>query len=381
MAIIPIAGKVELPNWKDVIYREDFLQAMSSTTRVISGRVELLDPSGEPVRDLPVDSVSLGCDSTADLMWECSATISDMSLIPKDPTDVLHPFSGYSIKLWWMIKLPTTWAEIPCGRYFINNPSVDRTKDGVKFSIQGIDVMNEIRKNLWSGDYMVPVGGLTHGAAIRKIIVDRAPHLEVRLDGYGGVLPTNYEVGEAGRDPLEDIKSLADAGGLIVRADREGVIVIKDKMTKVNRELDLTYISLSLNRSLDISSVANRVTVRSSSSQVVPPVYATVEDKNPDSPLYVGRGRIWSVVENMDSLTTVEDCKRAAEALLAERAVVMEPLSVPIPTRPDLEPGCQLIMHDEPSRTDGVWECSGWSMELGPGSTMGLKILPRKVTL
>jgi len=195
-----------------------------------------------------------------------------------------------------------------------------------------------------------------------------APQLPLRIDATSTVvLPTPYEVGS--RDPLEDVLTIAALGGLIVRSDREGAVLVSlppapDVIRADWQEGDDCPVT-DLDRGLQTSSMVNSVTVVSTSPDIKPPVSSTVEDDDPSSPTYIGG--VWGrrgVTIRSDAVASPDAAANLARATLAGRRRPTEAVVVQVPPRGDLSYGDLISLARMQSGVAGLFRVAKWRLPI-----------------
>lgn len=351
---------------------DPYYAAVASNTRTVKTVVEIIDAEGARLKTLPVTSGSVSCDGSVDERWSANFQIDDRGLTPRVSTDVLHPFSNLRVLIWWMIHTSEGWAAVPCGAYYLSKPQMGHGKGGFTLAVEALDPIARIRRNTWGGG-MLNLGGMTVSAALQAILTSRAPGYQWRITDTPYTLPATYEVGDADRDPWEDVLAIADAAAFRVYTDRLGVIIAEPRtVTGTATGPNLTGRITTLARSLDETSALNQVTVRSTSEEVDPPVYATVSDNDPSSPLWVGHGYIYSGTFGRDAITTVDQCRALAETTLRERRTLTEDVDVEMVADPSLDPWMMVPITDQATGAAGVYQVKSWALDLAPGSGMRL---------
>ncbi len=377
------------PGWQEVVRSTAFLEAAAAPRRTVSAHVEMIDDNNIVVATLPALAGQVSCDSTAIQRWEANLTLGAAEYMPSEVDDLLHPLSGLRARFWWHLLLPNGLvAKIPVGTYYTSAPSARLASNGdYAITVKMIDPISKIRRNKWGPGDVIDLGGQTVSDALATVINDRAPFFSPRITPTTEVLPDIYEVGQVGRDPLEDIQAIADAAAYQVYTDREGQLVAEPRTAASNGQtvLDLSVGDdcrmESLSRTLDEAQLLNRLTVRSKSPEVDPPVYATVEDDDPASPLYIGRGFIYADVIDSDAVTTEEACRNLATVELADRRALIESVDLVHTVRPEINPG-ELIEVTEPKTgATGVYQISSWAIGLEPGSLMRTRVTDRRINI
>lgn len=275
-----------------------------------------------------------------------------------------------------MIRLNDyTWGEVPVGTYYLDWPSV--TDDGeaaVGMSAQGSDAVAELKRNTW--DTLLDVAGMEASEAIRQIIEDRAPWAQVAITPSDHRLPDEWEAGEPGGDPVDDIEAIANAAGMIFHADRMGVLTLTDRPTMLGATAarfmegpDAAITSISAD--IDLDEVLNRVTVASSGrledsdGEELPPIVAVAEDDDPTSPLWVGLDHIYHHRVESDQIATQAQAERMARDLLDGARSLVDQVELVVFAHPHLDPGEVIEVNAERAGVSGHRQIDDWSLALG----------------
>src|SRR5699024_218311 len=114
-------------------------------------------------------------------------------------------------------------------------------------------------------------------------------------------------------------------------------------------------------------------------SEVDPPVWATVQNDDPGSPLWVGHGFVYSDTVQSDTVTTTDACRELAKTILAERSALMESVDVVHRPRPEVDPLQLIAVTEADTGTRGTWQIASWDLDLEPGSMQRIVASGRRI--
>ncbi|UNX54075.1 DUF5047 domain-containing protein [Georgenia sp. TF02-10] len=370
--------------WRELVVSEAFQEALDGREIEQSARVEIVAEDGTVLATLGgeaathpgVESASVTCDSGASIRWGLSMTVTDETLFPRTPGDLLHPLAHNRARVWWRLQLPDgTWGEVPVGTYYLEVPDLDDQPDGpIVFSVTGSDAVAEIKRATW--DTAVQVGGMTCSDAIAMILASQAPWAPTAITPTGHRLPTDYEPGEPGGDPWADVERIAAAAGMVAYVDRMGVVTVEPIPTGAvpvavfTEGAGATFSDVRVG--LDLDDLANKVTVVSTSPDVEPPLTAVATDDDPSSPLWIGHGHTYHKRVESGEITTQAQADDLARATLADLQQPVEQVTVTHLPRPDLDPGDTIVLERARAGVAGPRRVVSWSLDL-PADGSGMQ--------
>lgn len=374
------------PTWQQVIISPAYQRSARAATRRVGARVDLIDDTGLVAATIPAAGGSVSCDSTVDERWSADISLARPRFMPRGTTDLLHPLSGLRVRLWWELRLDTgLLAEVPVGTFLPSEPAASHSADQFGLTIHLLDVISRIRRNKWGGGRTLELGGMTVSAALRTILADRAPEATLRITDTAETLPDVYQVGEPGRDPWKDVLAVAEAAAFTVHSDRLGAIVAEPRPTSSN---SATVLELetgpgcrmeSVNRTLDASKLLNTVTVMSSNPQVDPPVWSTVENTTPGSPLNINTAPRFADVFTSDTVTSSQAARQLALTILAEHQALLETVAVTHQARPEIDPLELMLVSDRDTGATGNYQIASWKLGLAPGELQSTSAATRRI--
>lgn len=358
-----------MTSWRDTIESAAFVAAVTAEQRTVGSRVEMVDRLGNSVLDLPVDSGNVSFKGEQAEQWACSLTLSDPDLVPRSPYDPLDPRSGLRCRIWWRILDGGSWLEVPLGTYWLEDPDVSDDGTTVRIGVTGRDAVATARRGGY-GTQTVGVSGYTVDAALLHILFVVAPTVAVRIDPSTVTLPATYELGSSD-DPWDDVADIASMAGLVVRADREGALLVAPTPEPSTVRADLQEgddcAVVALTRGIKTSSIVNRVVAVSTSPEVNPPIVGVVEDDDEASPTWVGRYGPYVTTIKSDKIATQEGAEGMARAAFERWRLPMETVTVTIPQRPDLGYRDLCSVSSTRAAVSGMYRVSGWELPLaGP---------------
>jgi len=371
-----------LQTWQDLKISPAFRAAiMSPARRITSCRVSLVDLAhkptyilgrrGEPLSDLPITGGEVVMRGESDQVWSCSLTIDDPAWVPRSPADPLHPLSPYRIAIWWRIRLASgLWGEIPLAVFRTGKPKTDSRG---RTTITGEDVLSVAKRGGYGGA-VIPVGGLTVDAALKRLFATVAPTVPFVAEPSSVVLPDVYELGR--RKASEDWTDLADMAGQVIRADREGTLRSATPPTAGDIKLSLVEgpgcIMTDVERELS-DTVYNRVVVNCTNPDLTEPLYGVDQDDDPTSPTWVGAFGPYELTIDSDVPTTVEAATNMARMQRARYRRPAETVSTKIRPRPDLDYRDTVQVTRQRTGVAGLYQVSGLRLPLPiPGHEPGL---------
>lgn len=340
-----VSGSLTLPrvlSWQEWIRTEAWATAIHDPARRVRVRGEILNPDGVVVRDLSVDDgLLLGgqvtCDGDRRGTWSGSISVH-RSLIPQSEWDLLHPFARNRVRLWWDLWVRSRWVPLPIGTFYNRMPKLSDDGAGVTVTVELVSPLEFVSRAKWNE--ALSVGGMDAADAIGAILRNRAPWLPIQVTPAGYDLPATWELGAPGKDPLDDVAAIAEAGSLVVLVDRLGQAVVKPRPT--GRSAVASFVEgpdclvSEISSETDESTVLNSVTFRSSSSEVDPPVSGSAQIT--DGALAVSRS--WLLHEDFtsDVATTAEQCVQLSQNKLADLRSITTLETLTHAARPDIEP-------------------------------------------
>src|SRR5690625_3339604 len=344
--------------WQQLVDSSLYVQAVTSRQPVNDARVEIISPGGAVVATLGgpsathpgVISGSVSCDGESAVRWTCDLTISNDALVPESAGDLLHPLSHKLVRVWWRTLLADgMWGEVPVGTYYLDWTDVtDAGGATVTMSVRGSDPVAELARNTW--DTSLDVSGMNTAEAVRQIVRDRAPWAKVAISPTDYTLPDEWEAGQPGGNPVDDILAIADAAGMVFYADRMGVLTLEPAPEPLSAPR-LTFAEgpgarmTQISAEVDLDRIANAITLASSgrmedeSGNEMPPIVAYVEDDDPTSPLWVGHEHIYHRRFESDQIQSQDQANRMAARLLDDYRAIVDTVAVTHFARPELDPG------------------------------------------
>ena len=192
--------------------------------------VDVRDPSGLVISTLSVVGGNAQMDATQSTRSSCHLTLQDPTgaLVPNAASDILQPYSGYTLQLRRGIQYGDGSTEtFPLGVFWPYNPPVQDTGSGLQITIDGYDTSKIIARSRWTTPYNV-AGGTNTADAIRALINSRMTGLLYNVTRTNSTVPaTTFGADTSQNDPWNDAQALAASDGMEVFFDANGVVVIR----------------------------------------------------------------------------------------------------------------------------------------------------------
>lgn len=194
----------------------------------ICTRLDICDSQGNIVRsDVYAEDGDVTIDATRTNRRDCSFTIPDYdgTLVMSKNTDLLSPNSGYELRPWRGVVLPSGAKEyVPLGVFPIRSAPVELSDGIPNIKVGGIDRSSTMSRNQWTDIFNVPAGTLENN--LNLIFADRMPGYPTNFPVTGWNM-TALQLGTAyENDPWEDASALAYACGYDLYFDANGVATI-----------------------------------------------------------------------------------------------------------------------------------------------------------
>lgn len=386
--------------WRRLITSPAYRAALDSRMPVTDARVEIINPDGAVIARLGgtdathpgvLPGSSVDCAGTSTVRWTHELVLDNEDLIPTRVGDLFHPLSNNRMRVWHRIRLEDgTWGEIPCGETYVDWPRVADNGDGtVSVSVSGQDAMAELARNPW--DTMLDLGGLPAHVAVEQIIKDRAPWATVNLTPTDYTLPADWQAGEPGGNPVEDLMKIAEAAEMTLFVDRVGVFQlapIPDPLAApVEAFIEGPLCAMTeVSAEVDKNDIANRFTVVATGTlghegdDEPEPVHAVAEDTDPTSPLYIGgeNPHIYHKRYETDLKLTQEQADNMARRRLDESRALVDQVEIVAFSRAHLEPGDVVQVDAKRARITGARQVQSWSLGLGDLSGMRITTVGRR---
>jgi len=236
---------------------------------------------------------------------------------------------------------------------------------------------------LW--DTALDLGGMTIDQAIATIVNDRAPWLKVAITPTEHTVGEDYEPGEPGTDPWEDIQALADAADMIVGVDRVGVLRLEPNPGVGPPVADFSEGPKT--RLMGLPQVQtpveylNSVTVASADPDVQPPVTGTW--RNEDTSIPLGRalsmGRLYHKRIENSIVTTKAQAETFARNYGTNRSSTIQVQLAHLP-HPHLNGGDTITINRAQAGVVGDHTVTAWELGTRPGSLQVSTAETRKAT-
>ena len=302
----------------------DRFRSLVRGSHVAAVDVYVLDPvSQQPLATLHPLGGSVSVDSTRAVRRTLTMTVLDEDGTLSDPEGLLGPFGTEVVVrrgVTWSGQ--TEWATL--GVFMLTGQQVQDSGEGRIVSVSGSDRSLRISRNRWTQPTQI-AASVTYQEAIRRILVDRLPGIEVvTLAGANNTVPADRVLGvEADNDPWKDARELAEARGWEVFFDQDGRAVIQSVPDPELTEPVEVYedgpeaVLTSIDRQTDTEQTYNGAIVCGEPADGVP-VRAELWDTDPGSRTYY-LGQYGKRPKFLTSalITTQTEAQTAATALLA----------------------------------------------------------------
>lgn len=346
---------------------------------------------------------------------ELTETEVDAGIVPDTPFSALAPF-GNEIRLWRGIRVrrqvadDTTYGElaasyasyaamaaavanyaalnvattleeevdeyVPLGVFLITSVDVNTSGGGTTVTVNGSDRSLRVARARWTQPYTVD-SGTNVETAVGDLLADRWTNVETDFSSTDETLNRAVFGLETENDPWKDARKLAQAGGLDVYFDPDGIArlePIEDYETATPEE---TYLEddeamvLDLSRSLTNEGTYNGVIATGEGSEASATYRAEVWDDDPESPTY-RYGPFGEVPLFFSSplLTSDEQATKAAATILAKKKGTQEAVSWTQVVDPSLDVGDVIRVVNASTKVDRLMVLDRISIPLAPAAAM-----------
>lgn len=281
---------------------DEFLAAAASAEATQISKVEVWSgPPTVPGWLADLGTVTAGTwteDETRSPRRTMSLTIQSLGvglddLVPNQDTSLLNPLTGNELRIFSGFRYADGTEEFtPGGVYRMTKPAMIDTGDAVTITITGNDRAAEITRRGWTEPYPIS-GAPTLDSAIHDALDSRMSGLTYNLEATSYQVPPisfGTQLGNGSVDPMADIISLAQGGGMEVFFDANGVVVLRtvpDPTTGlvVAEFTEGGYVLLETTRTLDETQTKNGVIVIGNGAGLAAPIQEAVWVTDPGSPL------------------------------------------------------------------------------------------------
>lgn len=258
-----------------------FARAITRSHNAVS-TVDVCDGSGQNVlAKLSIVSGSVQTDATQNTRGSCHLTFQDPDgvLVPNVATDLLQPYSGYTLKLRRGIEFPDgTVEDFPLGVFWPYNPQVTDTGDGLQITCDGYDTSKIISRSRWTQPYGI-AKDTNSGTAIKNLLDTRLSGLRYNITPSTTTVPaTTFGADTAQNDPWNDAQALAASDGMEVFFDANNVVVLRPIPNPDTAHVSNTYTDgasstvIEFNRTNNGDVIYTGVVVTSEGSGVTTPI-------------------------------------------------------------------------------------------------------------
>lgn len=295
---------------------------------------------------------------------------------------ILTPF-GNRVRIKRGVLLPTGWEWVSLGVFRMQRVGIEHTPRGVIATIAGSDASREISRNRWSEPFVIPAG-TNYATAIQNLIANRYPSAAFAFTTTTYTTPHLVYGLDAENDPWRDATDMAEAAGLELFVNGDGVFVLQAPPDPNSSAavIDLTgAVILGSSRVIDDEQIRNRV-VATGETVDGQPLRAVAEDNNPASLTYVGGPfGVRTAFFPSPLLTSAGMVANAAQTMLEKLIGFDEDLSLRIPANPALEAGDVVTVKAARSKLAGAWIVDAVTVPLGASGEMNVTLHRRRSTL
>ena len=339
----------------------------------------------------------------------------DAGIVPSSPFSALAPF-GNELRLWRGIRVTrlqtdnTTYGElgasytdyaalataaasygalnattsieveedeyVPLGVFLITNVDVNTSGGGTTVTIHGSDRSLRVSRARWTQPYTVD-SGTNVATGIGDLLADRWTNVETGFSDTDETLNRAVFGLETENDPWKDARKLAEAAGLELYFDPDGIARLAPVEDYDTATPDVSYLEdeeamiLDLSRSLTIETTYNGVIATGEGSESSATFRGEVWDDDPESPTY-RYGAFGEVPMFYASplLTSDEQATKAATTILAKKKGAQESVSWTQIVDPSLDVGDAIRVVNKATKVDRLMVLDRLSIPLAPAAAM-----------
>lgn len=189
-------------------------------------------------------------------------------------------------------NLETIEELVPLGVFVITDVSINADDSGIAISLEGQDRALRISRARWTDPYQI-ASGTNVATALLALLQDRYPDIQTNFSDTTATV-TAITLGlDTENDPWNDAVDIADAAGMALYFDADGICVLEPypdysvaatvETYKENEEAML----LTAQRTISSDGVYNAVVVTAEGTDMDTPFRSVALDDNPASPTYV----------------------------------------------------------------------------------------------
>lgn len=326
----------------DALASAEFQAAVAASHKVAT-LVQVLDPDGAVLDEIPIMGGAVALDSNAAVRASCSLDLVDStgSLLPDSPTHMLAPYGNELRVCRGVTYLDGSSDVVSLGIFRIESVEVDDQGDSFTIRIAGRDRAARVIDARFETPYQV-AAGTNFATAITTLVEDAYPGVTTSFASTSVTTP--LLVAEEGDDRWDFCQGLAEAIGAELYFDGDGVLRLAPTSASVAPVASFSEgdggVLLQAARNWSRESAFNRVIVTGESQDDTAPVRGVATDDNSASPTFYG-GPFGQVPDFWASsfITTATQAADAAEGRLAKLLGTTEQISFGAITNPALEPG------------------------------------------
>lgn len=333
-------------------------------------KVTLLRSGTEQSTALRVTGGSVSVDASAAVRRRCRLTLAGYH--PE-----IDPFSC-ELKVWRSFND----EYVPLGVFRVEDPTVNEGRDGVTTEIEGYDRAYWLSSLRLVTPYTI-AAGTTVDAAIQALLASRAPSLPFSFISSPYTVPaTTFEEQS---DPWDKALSLAEAAGLELFLDPDGVCVLRTPRTADVANVVATFGQeariLKAGRKQSTKATYSHAIATGENTNVASPLRSEAMDTDPTSPTYYlgpfGDRPTWL---RSQFITTQQQADDAARALLARSSGRAEVISLEGIPNPAFDAGDVVRVKRSTLNLDAICVLDTLEIPLSASDAMTLGTRERKLS-
>lgn len=250
----------------------------------------------------------------------------------------------------------TVQEFVPLGVFVITATTIGTDATGIAISLEGQDRALRISRARWLDPYQIPSGTNVTNALL-DLVQDRYPDIVTRFSSTSATVAAVTLGLDDDNDPWADALAIAEAAGMDLYFDADGVCVLEPVPDYTVAATVETYregeeaMLLTAQRVLSSDGVYNAVVVTAEGSDIVAPVRATALDEDPSSPTYVyGPFGLVPFFLSSPLVTTTAAAQNLATAKLNELRGTSENIAWSQIVDPSLDVGDIVAISNEKSK-------------------------------
>lgn len=303
-------------------------------------------------------------------------TAEPPTLVPASAGDTLSPF-GNELRLYRGVRYVDGTEElVPLGVFVITTTEISDDGNELTISVSGDDRSVRISRARWTRPYAIATG-TNVATAIRAILQDRYPDVQTNFITTSATTSSLVLGLDTDNDPWQDALKIAEAAGLDLYFDGEGVARLAPLPDVTSGAVVAEYdegvdgVTLSITKSLSSEGTYNGVIATGEGSDVVLPVRGEAWDEDPISPTY-RYGKFGEVPAFYSSpmITTEAQAVATATALLGKYLGADEAVQFGLVVNPAHDVGDVVRFTSAAIKVDRVLVLDSFTVPLSPTESM-----------